>query len=178
MEEIQNAIDTFDRLRKYQYTITIENGMEIMLRFERERYHHLQDFSTWQTCRILPIPARSKKSCLYDEIRERIESFGMIEEILAPGEGKIIVEFDNSKTDSVIRAKFHLYRREGDPFKREAVFFTLFIDCENSSKYYPVTYVVERSNMYVREQTLYDCTIERQLIGGKKILVGVWPIRW
>lgn len=190
MEEIQKTIDTFDRLRKYQYKITIENGMEIVLRFERERYHHLAGFQHLTDLPDIANPRlkqeffnnlrkgkisadRIKKSCLYDEIRERIESFGMIEEILAPGEGKIIVEFDNSKTDSVIRAKFHLYRREGDPFKGEAVFFTLFIDCENSSKYYPVTYVVEHSNMYVREQTLYDCTIERQPIGGKKTLVGV-----
>ena len=44
MEEIRSTIDTFDRLRKYQYKITIENGMEIILRLERERYHHLAGF--------------------------------------------------------------------------------------------------------------------------------------
>ena len=44
MEEIKNTIDVFERLRKYQYKITVENGMEILLRFERERYHHLAGF--------------------------------------------------------------------------------------------------------------------------------------
>ena len=44
MEEIKNTIDVFERLRKYQYKITVENGMVIQLRFERERYHHLAGF--------------------------------------------------------------------------------------------------------------------------------------
>ena len=73
----------------------------------------------------------------------------------------------------MIQAKFHLYRREGDSFKGEAVYFTLFIDCENSSKYYPVTYVVEHSNMYMRDQVLYDCTIEQLPLSGKKVLAAV-----
>lgn len=190
MEEIQNTFDTFDRLRKYQYKITVENGMEIVLRFSRAQYHHLAGFQHLTDLDDVANPRskqefynklkngnisveRIKKSCQYDVIRERIESFGMIEEILAPGEGKIIVEFDRRKADSLIQAKFHLYRRKGDPFKGEVAFFTLFIDRKNSSKYYPATYIVEHSNMYVREQTLYDCNIERQLIGGKKALVGV-----
>ena len=190
MEEIQNTIDTFDRLRKYQYKITVENGMEFALRFSRERYHHLAGFQHLTDLDDVANPrskqefynklkngnisaGRIKKSCRYGVIRERIESFGMIEEILAPGEGKIIVDFDNSKTESLIQAKFHLYRREGDPFKDEATFFTLFIDSDNGGKYYPVTYVVEHSNMYVRGQTLYDCNIERQPIGGKKTLVRI-----
>ncbi len=190
MEEIQNTIDTFDRLRKYQYKITVENGIKIVLKFSRERYHHLVGFQHLTDLDDVANPrskqefynklkngsisvGRIKKSCQYDVIRERIEFFGMIEEILAPGDGKIIVEFDGSKTDSLIQAKFHLYRREGDPFKGEATFFTLFIDSDNGSKYYPVTYIVEHSNMYVRGQTLYDCDIERQPIGGKKALAGV-----
>lgn len=134
MEEIQNTIDTFDRLRKYQYKITVENGIEIVLKFSRERYHHLAGFQHLTDLDDVANPrskqefynklkngnisiGRIKKSCQYDAIRERIESFGMIEEILAPGEGKIIVEFDSSKTESLIRAKFHLYRREGDPLR-------------------------------------------------------------
>ncbi|MBQ8880742.1 MAG: hypothetical protein IJ030_01015 [Oscillospiraceae bacterium] len=44
MEEIQKSIRVFENLRKYLYRITIENGMEIVLRFEPERYHHLAGF--------------------------------------------------------------------------------------------------------------------------------------
>ena len=92
---------------------------------------------------------------------------------MTPGEGRIIVEFDKNKTDTVIKAKFYMFQREGNPFKGEAVFFTLFIDTEYGDTYFPVTYIVEHSNMYMREQTLYDCTIERLPIGGKKSLLEV-----
>ncbi|MBQ8880743.1 MAG: hypothetical protein IJ030_01020 [Oscillospiraceae bacterium] len=110
---------------------------------------------------------------MYGDIWERIAFFDKLEEIMTPGEGRIIVEFDKSKTDTVIKAKFHLFRREGNPFAGEAVYFTLFIDTEYGDTYYPVTYVVEHSNIYVREQTFYDCTIERLPLSGKKALVGV-----
>ena len=92
---------------------------------------------------------------------------------MTPGEGRIIVEFDKNKADTVIKAKFHLFQREGNPFKGEAVFFTLFIDTEYGDTYFPVTYIVEHSNMYMREQTLYDCTIEQLPMGGKKSLLEV-----
>lgn len=190
MEEIKNTIDVFERLRKYQYKITVENGMEILLRFERERYHHLAGYQHLTDLPDVADPIskhkfyndlrrgkiskeKIKKSELYGEIQERVSFFDKLEEIMAPGEGRIIVEFDKSKTDTVIKAKFHLFRREGDPFKGEAVYYTLFIDTKNGDTYYPVTYVVEHSNMYVREQKFYDCTIERQLIGGKKVLTEV-----
>lgn len=169
MEKIRNTIDVFDRLRKNKYKITVENGMVIQLRFERERYHHLAGFQHltdlpdiaspiskhkfYNDLRLGKISAEKiKKSEMYSEIQDRITFFDKLEEIMTPGEGRIIVEFDKSKTDTVIKAKFHLFRREGNPFKGEAVFFTLFIDSENGSTYYPVTYVVEHSNIYVREQ--------------------------
>ena len=190
MEEIKNTIDVFERLRKYQYKITVENGMVIQLRFERERYHHLAGFQHLTDLPDIANPMskhkfyndlrrekiseeKIKKSELYSEIQERITFFDKLEEIMSPGEGRIIVEFDGSKTDTVIKAKFHLFNREGDSFKGEAVYYTLFIDTKNGSTYYPVTYVVEHSNMYMREQTLYDCTIERMPIGDRKVLAGV-----
>ena len=190
MEEIQKSIRVFENLRKYLYRITIENGMEIVLRFEPERYHHLAGFQHitdltdianpiskhkfYNDLRLGKIPAdKIKKSEMYGDIWERIAFLDKLEEIMTPGEGRIIVEFDKSKTDTVIKAKFHLFRREGNPFAGEAVYFTLFIDTEYGDTYYPVTYVVEHSNIYVREQTFYDCTIERLLLSGKKALAGV-----
>lgn len=171
MGEVKNAIDVFDRLGKHQYKITVENGMEIQLRFERERYHHLAGFQhltdlpditkpilkhkfCTDLCRGKIIEEEIRKSELYCEIRERIAFFDKLEEIMAPGEGRIIVEFDKGKPDTVIKARFHLFRREGNSFKGKVVYFTLFADTENGSTYYPVTYVVEHSNMYVREQKI------------------------
>ena len=190
MEEIKKTIDVFERLRKYQYKITIENGMEIALRFEREHYHHLAGY---QHLTDLPDVAKPiskhkfyndlrsgkiseekiRKSELYGSIQERIIFFDKLEKIMTPGDGKIIVEFDKSKTDTVIKAKFHLFHRKGNPFAGDAVYFTLFIDTEYGDTYFPVTYVVEHSNMYMREQTLYECTIERFALSSKRVLAGV-----
>lgn len=188
MNEIEKSIEVFERLRKFAYQITIENGMEILLRFSREHYHHLAGFQHLTDLETICKPISKQKfygdlkkgkitqewiekSCQYHLIHQRVASFDMLEQILSSGSGKIIVEFDKNKTGSVIDAKFHLFHRTGDPFKGEAVFYTLFINCERSGIYYPVTYVVEHSNLYVREQTMYDCTIECLPLNQKKELV-------
>ena len=44
MEEIQNSILVFERLRQHIYQISIENGQVLLLRFSREHYHHLMGF--------------------------------------------------------------------------------------------------------------------------------------
>lgn len=176
MNEIEKSIAVFDRLRKYTYKISIDNGMEIMLRFSREHYHHLGGFQHLTDLKTICNPvSRQKfyndvkkgkisrehleKSCQYPLVQERIASFEMLEQILSSGSGKIIVEFDKNKTGSVIHARFHLFHRVGNPFKGEAVFYTLFINSERDSIYYPVTYVVEHSNLYVRDQLMHNCTI-------------------
>lgn len=190
MNEIQKSIGVFEMLRKYRYKISIENRMEIELRFGREHYHHLAGFQHLTDMPDIADPVsrhkfyndlrygrlstdRIKKSIRYEDIQERIIFFDKIEKILSPGAGKIIVEFDKSKTGSVIEAKFHLFRREGNPFEGDAVFFTLFIDADTKVAYHPVTYVVEHSNLYVRGQNMYDCSIEKVPLNGKKVPVGV-----
>ena len=190
MNEIQNSIEVFDRLRKNAYRITIENGMELWLHISREHYHHLAGFQHLTDMETIsnPIsrqkffgdlkkgkirPEQLEKSTQYHLIHRRIASFRILEQILSPGSGRIIVEFDKNKTGSVINTKFHLFHRTGDPFKGEAVFYTLFLNCERGGIYYPVTYVVENSNMYVREQTMYECTIECVPLSRKKELVPV-----
>lgn len=190
MKEIEKSIVTFDRLRKYAYKITIENGMEILLRFSREHYHHLAGFQHLTDMETIANPVskqkfygdlkrrritqeRIEKSSQYHLVYRRITAFDVLEQILSPGSRKIIVEFDKSKTDSVINAKFHLFHRMGNPFKGEAIFYTLFIDSARDGMFYPVTYVIEPSNMYVRNQIMYECTIERLPIGSKRILEPV-----
>ena len=188
MNEIEKSIEIFERLRKFTYQITIENGMEIVLRFSREHYHHLAGFQHLTDLKTICKPISKQKfygdikkgkitlewiekSCQYHFIQQRIASFDVLEQILSSGSGKIIVEFDKNKTGSVIDAKFHLFHRSGNPFIGEAVYYTLFINCERNGVYYPVTYLVEHSNLYVREQTMYDCTIECLPLNRKKELV-------
>ena len=190
MDEIQKSIGVYEKLRKFRYKISIENGMELELHFGREHYHHLAGFQHltdmpdvadpvsrhkfYNDLRYGRISAdRIKKSIRYTDIQERMIFFDKIEDILSPGAGKIIVEFNRHKTGSVIEARFHLFRREGNPFDGEAVFFTLFIDAETKVVYYPVTYVVEHSNLYVRGQNMYDCSIEKLPLRTKRVPAGV-----
>ena len=186
MNEIQKTIEIYDSLRNFQYKIHIENGLEIILRFSRENYHHLVGFQHLSDLPDVSTPKskqkfyadlkrgkirmeRIQKSRKYSSIQERLKYFDRLESILAEGTGKIIVEFDENKTDTVIKAKFHLFVREGNPFEGKALFFILFIDCEQREIYYPVTYIVEQSGMYVRDQVMYDCSIERVPVGKKKL---------
>lgn len=188
MNELDRSIEIFDRLRKFTYKITIDNGMEIMLRFSREHYHHLGGFQHLTDLKTVSNPvSRQKffndvkkgkitrdhleKSCQYPLVQERIASFEILEQILSSGSGKIIVEFDKNKTGSVINARFHLFHRMGNPFKGEAVYYTLFINSESDGIYYPITYVVEHSNLYVRDQLMHNCTIACLARNPKKELL-------
>ena len=185
MEEIQNSILVFERLRQHIYQISIENGQVLLLRFSREHYHHLMGFQHLTDLESVskPVskqkfygdvrrgklrPEKMQKSAQYSRIRERITSFHMLEEILSEGDGKIIVEFDRRKNGSAIRAKFHLYRRSGDPFREEAAYYTLFIDRAPDGIYYPVTYIVEHSNRYLRNQNMLNCSIVHLPLREKK----------
>lgn len=185
MEEIQNSILVFERLRQHIYQISIENGQVLLLRFSREHYHHLMGFQHLTDLESVskPVskqkfygdvsrgklrPEKMQKSVQYSIIRERIISFHMLEEILSEGDGKIIVEFDRRKNGSAIRAKFHLYRRIGDPFREEAAYYTLFIDRAPDGIYYPVTYIVEHSNRYLRNQNMLNCSIVHLPLREKK----------
>lgn len=188
MGEIQKSIEVYESLRGFQYQITIENSMKLSLKLDREAYHHLAGLQHLTDMPDISNPksrhkiyndikrgkiseAKIKASVKYSEIEERIQSFAVLEEILSSGEGKIIVEFDNSKTDSKIEAKFHLFKREGIPFKGDVTFYMLFLDTDGGHTYFPVTYIVEHSNMYVRDQVLLDCTIEKTPLTTTKKLV-------
>lgn len=134
MGEIQKSIEIYESLRSYQYRIVIEDGTELLLKLDRQAYHHLAGLQHLTDIPYVSDPPlkdrlyndiRSGKitesqitaSEKYAEIAERIHSFSMLKDILSEGRGKIIVEFDNSKADSKIQAKFHLFKRDGVPFQ-------------------------------------------------------------
>lgn len=180
MGKILESVELFDQLREYEYHITIENGISFSLRFKREHYHHLAGFQHLTDLPDIAYPQngthkfyrdlKSEKikeqkieaSVKYFQIAERIESFSKLEEILEAGEGKIIVEFDSKIPNSLIEAKFLLFKREGNPFKGEATYFSLFLDnTEKGKPFFPVSFLVEHSGMYVRDQRTYFCEITR-----------------
>lgn len=187
MGKILESVEIFDQLRKQEYQITIENGIVFSLRFRREQYHHLAGF---QHLTDLPDIANPKNgshkfyrdimtgkikeqkiesSVNYDQIAERIAAFRKLGEILESGEGKIIVAFDPTIPGSLIEAKFLLFQREGNPFQGDATYYSLFLDsAEQGMPFFPVTFLVEHSGMYVREQKTYFCNITRKLLKQEK----------
>ncbi len=86
-------------------------------------------------------------------------TIGVAEEILAEGDAKIIVEYDRRKLSSEIEAKYYLYKRVGDQFAGNVKYHILFLGCRNT-EYYPSSYIVEHSNIYLRGQELHFCKIE------------------
>ena len=187
MGKILQSVELFDQLRKYEYRIEIENGVEVSLRFKREHYHHLAGFQHLTDLSDVANPRtgthkfyrdlksgkikeqKIEASVKYPQITERIEAFAKLNDILEAGEGKIIVEFDPTIPDSLIEAKFLLFRREGNPFKGDATYFSLFLDnVEPSQSYFPVSFLVEHSGMYVRDQKTYYCKITQNPLKAEK----------
>ena len=180
MGQIERTIEVYERLRKNRYKITIENGMEIIMSFSPEHYHHLVGYHYLTDVKSVSDPYLSKhrfyrsmkngavsveqilNSVHYMQISERIDYFHYLEEIVNEGEGRIIVDFDKQKADSTIDAKFFLFKRDGEVLTGESVtYYSLFIGYDKKKEvYFPATYIIEHSIKYVSNQRMWNCKIE------------------
>ena len=180
MGQIENTIAVYEKLKGKKYKITIENGDEVVFSFGTEHYHHLAGYHYLTDVAGIAEPqdgarqfyrriknAKIKPELItgsshFASIKDRIDNFEAIEEIVAPGKAKVIVDFDKGIAGSKINAKYFLYKRIGDPLKKEPVtYYMLFLGYNDSrSEYYPATYVVEPSKKYVNGQIFFNCTIE------------------
>jgi hypothetical protein len=179
MEQIDKAIESFQRLRQHRYRITIENGTVLEFQFVPEQFHHLAGFHHLTDLPQIAAPKQGKRrfyaelrkgkittetiqnSVRFPMIAERIASFPEIEEILSAGNAKIIVAFDPTKVFTKINAEFFLYKRSGT-LGTDLCYYTLFLGCDHQTqKYFPETYLVEHSSMYFQNQTILNCKIEQ-----------------
>lgn len=178
MGEIEKTIEVFEKLREHRYKISIETGDSFILKFSPEHYHHLAGFQHLDDLPHISAPQLKDKfyreikkgaiseqeitaSIKYSEIEERIQNFEQIEDMLCSGECKIIVSFDAKTAGSKIEAEYYLYRRKGAAIKGDVIYYHLFLGYNpDRDMYYPATYIVEHSNLYMREQKLLDCEIE------------------
>ena len=81
--------------------------------------------------------------------------------MLCTGGCKVIVDFDEQKANSKIDAVYYLYGRDGAAIKGDVTYYNLFLGYDTRrDAYYPATYVVEHSNLYMRDQSLLNCEIE------------------
>ena len=136
-------------LRKLLYIIpacriNVENGVEILLRFSREHYHHLAGFQHLTDLPDIASPANGRQkfyndirkgnipeericsSVKYPQIADRINYFETLEEILCPGEGRIIVEFDKSSPGSLINAKFYLFKHRSSMTRKRYILYAFY----------------------------------------------------
>lgn len=179
MSILKDVVDVYERLRKYQFTIKIENGTILSLNFLPEHFHHLCGFQHLTDLSNIYMPGNKRlfyskvkngtiddrhiiKSTKYHSIKDRLQFFQNIEYILCSGETKIIVEFDRSKSGSIINARYYLYKREGSALQGNVTYYALFLGYDNHShKLYPATYIVEHSPLYMRNQQTLNCEIIR-----------------
>lgn len=180
MDQIEKAIETYEKLRKCKYHIKIENGMEFDLLFGKQNFHHLIGLQHLTDKPRIAKPMEPQKkfyntlagsvalqqeilsSRKYKLIQERVENFNKLVDILQSGEAKIIVAFDPGKTPTQqIEAEFMLFDRGHDLMDKSAdiVFYHLFMDYNTPNKYCPITYIVEHSNMYMNDQDFLNCSI-------------------
>lgn len=184
MGEIQKSIDVYHRLMQKKYRIKIDDSSNpakntiFTFEFLPENYHHLaglhyltdlprvsnpqvrKDRFFRQLARGTISESLIMSSIFYHKIAPRIATFGTIEEILASGTGKIIVDFNNKLAGSDISAKYYLFKRDGNPLCGNATYYNLFIgQSPVDQSFFPATYIVEPSTMYLNNQLLLDCSI-------------------
>lgn len=178
MGQINKTIEVFERLRKNTYSIAIENGTVINFRFMTNNYHHLAGFQHLNDFPHISDPrdkdrfyrdirkariaeAEISSSVHYWRIQDRIQNFGKLEDMLKPGESKVIIQFDGSIPYSKIKATYFLFERDGAAFTGNVTYYHLFFGYDTEKcMYYPATFIVEHSNVYVREQEFLNCVIE------------------
>lgn len=178
MEQIKKSIEVWEELRKHKYRISVEDGTMFELCFATKYYHHLAGFQHltdyptvaeprhgtarfYSQLRAGAIKSDLSRSSFYHDIEDRLVHFNDLLDILSAGSAKLIVAFDRGKASSEIRAKYHLFKREGNPLYESATYCTLFIGHDVArDTYYPATYVVEHSPLYIRNQVILECTIE------------------
>ena len=175
MDILQESIEVYERLRNIRYHVAVENGEDFTFKFLPENYHHLagfqhlidfQNISDYQRKDQFYGHVKRKRidanyvqrSSYYHIIADRLNTFAIIEQIVSAGAGRIIVEYNKAKLSSEIDAKYYLYNRCGSALTGNVTYHILFIGCQRNS-YFPATYVVEHSNIYIRDQVLLNCQI-------------------
>lgn len=181
MDSIKETIQIYERLRSHKYKITVEDTTVFNLSFLPQYYHHLAGFQHITDVAKIANPVHGDKNRFYrmlkngqidtsqilgsekyNVIKERVNNFAQLEELVSPGDGRIIVRYNNTLAQSVIDADFMLYRYDGNPFSKEQLtYYHLFIGLDRKSNlYYPTTYIVEHSKQYLSRQIFLDCKIE------------------
>ncbi len=166
MNTIQDILVEYEKLFYKDYTYYLENGQIITFTFGKENFDHL--FGTHKV-KDIPLFYRNngtrktakeiynllkkntvtdemlKNSSNFDEIRERVEHFHLLDAIC---KGEIIFWFDKTKARSIIDAQVLIYSKQQEPIKHLHIFLKRLHD----NKYVPISFTVEPTNRFIENQ--------------------------
>lgn len=168
METINECARLYKTLLNKKYIFTIEHNIRFLLEFKPDNFFHLIGLEKLTDLSILQDKSPKKvfkdlcndrilhhdiqKSNHYSKIEDRVNNFYLIKSLLNFDESnKIIIDFDKSKLDfktKLENTKYILYRRENP--------FIVHLTIGSKESLYPETYIVEKTNIYLSEQTMLD----------------------
>ncbi len=168
MESINECARLYKTLLNKKYIFTVEHNISFVLEFKPDNFYHLigleklTDLATLRNksvrkifkdlCNDRILHCDIQKSKHYDKIENRICNFKYIKNLLCFEESnKIIIDFDKSKLDfktKLDNTKYILYKR--------TIPFIVHLTIGYKEYLYPETYIVEKTNIYISEQTMLD----------------------
>lgn len=168
MGTIEECAKIYKNLIDKKYIFTLENNIKFTLFFTAENFYHLlglEKLSDIAQFKNLS-PRKIYKDILsgkitqqiiqnskhFNLIADRINFFYTINSLLdIQKSNKIIVDFDHTKLNfrsKLNNTKYILYRREDEN--------VCHLTIGKQDKLYPETFMVEKSNIYLSEQTMLD----------------------
>lgn len=173
MIDIETLSKSINTLLGNNFIIHIEDGRAIPFCFKLAHFHHLlglhylDDMPDIKNAKnksglvkkLLKDPrlfSRIQRSSHFEKIRDRIEKFPIIVDMLISDRCKIIIDFDKSLLPATsIKSEFLLYKTE------DYKCYHILGIASVKNFYYPETFLVENSKYYVTGQKFLNCTIER-----------------
>lgn len=168
---VKDCFNIYNQLLNKKYILHIEDDLKLELTFSKDNLKHLLGLHklsdvTFTNNEALVVYNLIKKGIINDSILRKSIKFPLIEErilyfhiIPILLQSKIIIDFDPSKipdktyTSKLQKTKYILYNHLENGF---VAHLTLAERACNTSKYYPETFFIEHSNMYISDQELKD----------------------
>lgn len=178
MGTLEQCVKTFDSLLYKEYILTLENGLKVIIHFEKGNFYHLIGLHKLtdlpQLCgkdssasKIYKDIRRGKiahkdicKSQFYYKIENRINYFSFTPDLL---HSKIIIDFDKSK----LSYETELQNTQYILFKRLPHGYAHLTLGDKGMGIYPETFFYEPSKRYTTDQKFLD-VIRVQIIDKEK----------
>lgn len=169
MKDIQECAKYYKTLMRKDYIFTLENGVVFKIFFKPSNFYHLIGLHKLKDVKQLTEHHNSldniykdilsgrisvqtiENSVFYSQIKDRVEYFEKITDMLDKHKSKIIIDFDPKLIEGteLKNTEYILYRHLNSGYAN------LTIGKRNGNTY-PETFFAEDSKRYISEQTLLD----------------------